>query len=392
MSKRNKIQNTQRRTMNMMLSDPFKMPDYSTPGKKKQFVESYCRKLQKTMIDVTGDNDKGFLQSPYGERRQKAILSSLDRAEAEFKGFGLRSIVESFTQNELSPFNNYNHIDSDMDLRIGAALWILDKLRASGKLHDAYEFLPDTAGNPDVWYLPTDFHHPCYDNDLIQSVMYVITNRYGERSEVLTAENARGKEPGETWRQLLDLLPEDEVQAACEVFKTKIWELATRNMKGQAYYDKAITQIMRQIQYSQAAVKTGPLMAPQAGPMVKDPFAQGMAGLPQLGGMSSMGGFGSPDAFDFARRGEELIEKDHDYTRNFDLFLLMDKKQIRRETGSREVAEALEGFRIEDPYELCFALFYLLDTGDDAPWLMRSGCALMFCACDYILLTHSVLA
>lgn len=374
----------ERRTMDMMLSDPLKVPDYSTPAKKKQFVESHCRKLQKTMIEVTGDDDRGFLQSPFGERRQKAILSSLGRAEAEFKSFGLRSIVESFTQNELSPFNNYNHIDSNVDLRIGAALWILDKLRASGKLYDAFKILPDTAGNPDVWYLPTDFHHPCYDNDLIQSVMYVITNRYGERSEVLTVENARGRKPSETWRQLLALLPEEDVKAACEVFKTKIWELATRNMKGQAYYDKAIAQAMRQIQNAQSAVKTGFLMAPQKESKEKDPFAQGMAGLPQLGGLSSLGGFGSPDAFDFARRGEELIERDHDYTRNFDLFLLMDKKQIRRETGSREVAEALEGFRIEDPYELCFALFYLLDTGDDAPWLMRSGCALMFCACDML--------
>ena len=353
----------ERRTMNMMLSDPLKAPDYSTPSKKKQFVESHCRKMQQTLIEVTGDNDRGFLQSPYGERRQKAVLSSLDRAEAEFKSFGLRSIVESFTQNELSPFNNYNNIDSNVDLRIGTAIWMLDKLRASGKLHDASKILPDTSGNVDAWYLPMEFHHPCYDNDLIQSVIHVITKRYGERSEVLTVENARGRKPSETWRQLLALLPEDDVKAACEAFKTKIWELATRNMKGQAYYDKAIAQVMRQIQNA----PTGPLMAP---------FAKEPVSLPQLGGFSS---FGGPEAFDLARRGEELVEQDHEYTRNFDRLLLMDKKQIRRETRSREVSEALEGFRIEDPYELCFALFYLIDNEDDAPWLMRSGCSLMNC-------------
>lgn len=394
------------RNTTMMLSDPLKVPDYSTPGKKKRFVEAQCRKTQEAVINATGDDDRGFLQSPYGERRQKAILSSLDRAEEEFKGFGLRSVVESFTQNELSPFNNYNHIDSDMDLRIGAALWILDKLRASGKMHEANKILPDTAGNPDVWYLPTDFHHVCYDNDLIQSVMYVMTNRYpgeqgnGAGCSVITEQNARGREPSELWRELLNLLPEDEVAAATETFKTKLWELATRNMKGQAYYDKEVASVFRQIQNA-----TGPASGPLASPMMgrQGPLAQKTDALqqtgilPDFGGIPGLGGgfggylggdpggglgsigTGMNDVHTLAMRGEELVEQDHEYTRNFDRFLHMDKKQIRKETGSREVAEALAGFTVDDPYALCFALFYLIDTGDAAPWLMRSGCSLMVC-------------
>ena len=130
------------RNTTMMLSNPLKVSDYSASEKKKRFLEAQCRKTQEAVINATGDDDRGFLQSPYGERRQKAILSSLDRAEEEFKGFGLRSVVESFTQNELSPFNNYNHIDSDMDFRIGAALWILDKMRANGKI------VPPTTPSP----------------------------------------------------------------------------------------------------------------------------------------------------------------------------------------------------------------------------------------------------
>lgn len=345
----------------MMPSDPLTVPDYSTPNKKKRLVEVQRQELQDAVIQVTGDGEMTFLQPPFGDRRQKAILSVLDRAETEFQGFGLRSVVESFVQNELNPFNNYNHIDSDMDLRIGAALWILEKLRASEKLHEAYKILPDTVGNLDVWYLPMNFYHPCFDNDLIQSVMYVVTTRYGEHSEALMAENTRGKPPSETWRQLLGLLPEEDVRAACEVFKTKVWELATRNMKGQAYYDKAIGEAFRRLKNATA------FSGPQAGPLAQKPEA----GLQQLGLP------GGKDTFELARRGEELLEREHGYTVNFDRFLLMDKKQVRRETGSREVAEVLDGFTVADPYELCFALFYLLDNGDDAPWLMRSGCSLM---------------
>ena len=34
--------------------------------------------------------------------------------------------------------------------------------------------------------------------------------------------------------------------------------------------------------------------------------------------------------------------------------------------------------RPRTPYALCFALFYLIDHGDDAPWLIRSRCSLMY--------------
>ena len=252
MSKRNKRQNRRMEGRNniTMLSDSLKSPDYSTPHKRKRFVESQCQMVQNAVIKETGDETRGYLQPPFGERRQKAILAYLDRAEAEFGDFGLRSVVESFTRNELNPFDNYNHIDADADLRIGAALWILDKLRASGKLHEAYRVLPDTSGDVDAMYLPMDFHHVCYDNDLIQSVIQAITTRYPEYSwnSVITFENARGKRPSEAWRKLLALLPEDEVNAACSVFRDKVWELAARNMKGQAYYDKAITQLIRSMQ------------------------------------------------------------------------------------------------------------------------------------------------
>ena len=355
--------------------EPFKPADYSTPAKKKRYVESECRKMLDVVGAVNPDVDS-YLDGPYGPRRQKAILNFLDRAETDFKGFGLQSVVEAFTRIQLILFSNYNHLDAECDLRIGAALWILDRLRASGKMADAFKILPDTTGDIDVFYLQTDFHHPCYDNDLIQSVIYVLTNRYPERG-VLTEENARGKEPDGRYKALLELLPEKDVKAACETFKIKLWELATRKLKGQAYYDKALEQTFRQIQNTGAA----PMMG---GPVMTGPFAKPMRNSPMLSGpllsgplMGSpmMGGLGNTE--ELVRRGKELLDQSHEYEMRFDKYLWMDRKQVRRESGSREVADAVEGFTVEEPYSLCFALFYLIDHGDDAPWLVGSGCSLM---------------
>lgn len=310
---------------------------------QKRFVEQQCRTMADA-VSTIGRDVESYLEGSYGLRRQKAILNYLDRAEKEFRPFGLRSTMEAFVKNELLPFENYNHQDMDDDLKIGAALWMLEKIRSHGTMVEAYDFLPDVSEEPDAFYLPVDFSHPCYSNELIQSLIHVITDRYGARSRLITEENARGKRPSETWQKLLNLLPEEEVERACDVFKDKLWELAARYLKGQAYFDKLIAQNQNKLKMA---------ASPLINPAMKEPEEE------------------------IDKRDEELRDREHDYAMNFDKLLHMDRRSIRRETGSREIAEALEGFTVDDPYELCFALLYLLDTGDDAPWLMKSGCSLM---------------
>lgn len=358
--------------MERMIMARNQVPDYGTPNKKKRFVEAECQRLLKAINSVNPDREC-YLGGIYGTRRQKAILSALDRAEEEFQSLGLVSVVETFTKNELMPINNYNHLDDNADLRIGAALWILDKLRASGALRDAYDILPDVSDDGDAWYLPVDFIHPCYANDLIQSVIHVITNRYGTRRDVVITEgNACRKKPGETYQKLLDLLPREDVQKACDEFKSKTWELVSRFMKGQAYFDREVERTIREMENS------------LSGPPAFSAMKGGTGSMPMggLGGLSGFSGFpGSAGtknvAFDIAQRGKKLMDQSHDYAMDFDRYLWMDRKAVRRESGSREVADAVADFKVGNPYEICFALFYLMDTGDDAPWLIRSGSSLM---------------
>lgn len=83
---------------------------------------------------------------------------------------------------------------------------------------------------------------------------------------------------------------------------------------------------------------------------------------------------------DALERSREMMDREHDFFLYFDDFLQMDRKKVRRILKNREAAEALTGFTVTDPYELCFALLYLIDTDDDAAWLVHSGSSLMaFC-------------
>ena len=131
-------------------------------GGIRRFLEEEREDIIETLRVIRPDAES-FLEGTFGQRRQEAILSSIPRIETETRHFGLRTAVENFAGMELKPFNTYNWIDEDGDLRLGAALWILGTLRSEGKLGEAYRLLPDGWSDMDGCCLPTDFHHPCFE-------------------------------------------------------------------------------------------------------------------------------------------------------------------------------------------------------------------------------------
>ena len=375
------------------------VPDFNTPSKKRRYVEKICRESASTasqMYDRIGDS---YLNGVYGKRRQQAILAFLERAEREFSSFGLRSVVESFTHNELNPVHNYNEMDDMLDIRMGAALWMLDRLQAAGKMKEATELLK--AADYDIDFeiadVPPGFHHPCYDNELIEAVITAIMKRYTTPA-IITEENARNIAPTGCYCKLLALIPEDAVKKAETTFKAKTWELVARNMKGQGCLDRELMRTTAQLKeavhgakalFSSVSGKTANI--PAAGPLAKSPLEginlenpntmrKLMWGEPLLDdeiGFDQSGPF-----FDFAtrtlaREGQSVLSRMRKYAADFDVLVQMNEKEILKETGSNEMAEALAGFTVEDPFAVCFALIHLLDSGDDTPWLMRSGSSLV---------------
>lgn len=336
--------------------------EYSTPSRRKKFVESQYRKMLDA-IDVTmGDTYYSYLEDPYGFCRKRAILNSLDQVHERFASLDLNLAMEEFTSLQLLPFCDYNAIDGDSDLRVGATIWILDQLRKKqGKLWEACKILPDDIEGD--FFLPMEIYHPSYDDELIDTVAYVITTRWGIQDNgesVVTKENATGKSIGGVYKQLLDLLPEEEITKACNSFKEKVWELVGISMEGVAYFDREFNRtvkIIKKMEENLKACLPGIPSPANTGNIVERPSVD--------------------EPLELLSRSEDITKREKDFKGRFRWYLEMERDEIRRETGSRKIADLIDGFDVEDPYELCFALFYLMDTGDDAPWLMYSGCALM---------------
>ncbi|MBR2810930.1 MAG: hypothetical protein IKD69_06070 [Solobacterium sp.] len=352
----------QKQAKDTPVSGPSADTRFNTPNKRKKYIESEIEKLKKITRDVDPDLNlclDGFV----GAKRKKTLLQFLDKAEEEFGSLGLKSVVESVVLNEMKPLNTYNHLDYNSELQIGAALWILSRIRACGKMHEAYKILPDTAGDADALYLPLDFSHPCFSSDLINAVLHLIIRRYPEHN-VMTEANAQGIPPADQYLALLKLIPEEDIQSACTHFREKLKELLTMKMKGNAWFDKEIEKLSLQLKNAKES-----LLSDKAA--FQPP--KGFPGMP--GAFDTL-----PDISRISDIAEQIDDLDHArtvYEATFRLLITMDRKTAARESGSREIARILDGFTVQDPYELCFAMFYLIDSGDDMAWLVGSGSTLM---------------
>lgn len=340
--------------------------EYSTPAKRRRFVESERRRISDLARRVD-DQAETHLEGVYGTRRQKAVLESLDMALSEFGDPGLDSVVETFTHYELFPFVSYDDLDEEGDLRLGAVLWILEKLRAGGKIREACRFLPDPDWEEDECFLPPDFYHPCFSDELIRSVLCLMNRRYpasGEYGRILAEEAARGKEPEEAWIKLLSLIPDKDKEAAGNAFRDRQRDILSRRMQVEAYFQKAESEIENQIRNLEF--------------LSGSPLANPARRSSDTGNRkSSWPDQRELEILDLEDKLSDLSDQKETVTVRFSRYLTMTRKQIRNDSGSRECARIISDFTVSDPYELCFALIYLLDTGDDAPWLMSSGSALM---------------
>lgn len=322
----------------------FTVPDYSSDVQLKKLVNDVFRKNAEAFDQVRSSSKDYCLRGAAAKKRKTAILNNMERARKEFGKLPLRSVEESFAEFEAISFDTYKYVDAVGSLTAGAAIWILDQLKLNERLFEAFDFMPSDSMEIYGADIPFGIFHPSYEFELILSVAHMIITRNGGRC--LTDQGKRN----ENFDKLLGLIDQEKLDHACRVFEEKQWDIIGRSMKLAAFFDEEEKKILRKLKNN---ANPSPLMLVQEPVMSKD------------------------DAMDLADRGDEIHQNrrwiQHDLAEHF----YMSRKELVKSTGNRYAADILQGFTVDDPYELCMALILLLDNGSDAPWLMKSGTTLM---------------
>lgn len=379
--------------------------------KTRQDWDRYIRQVIKDFQKMERrEEDEGML-SAYDlsgamlRRKTEAILNTMPVIYERYQ-----TLTEA-TPNALGeewvslniPLCSYSFEEAQSHLLYAAALWILDHI----DVEEAWPFLPteesalDGLYGPDVW----DAQH---DEELILSVQYVLENRNGppelssrDYKRVITDRaSAEGTQrSGERHRLnfegLIALLPEALIWEACAQFEALFWqwtdqyfhsfqELAAATDVHRREYEELRVQFNALIDELDAAVKEQdreereqkqkkkqkPLavLAPQAAPPF--PFSDGPLS-PALEPVSK------------SKRRIALIAK-RLYTKHEELdaaFKKLDKSHDREQSYIHSQIGPGGGTPLSldavDPYALCFALLYLIDTGSDLPWLYGPGVMLV---------------
>lgn len=205
-------------------------------------------------VEVIDRMRKKHAMGVFRQRRKEAMLRLLPVVKKECFPTADKDkenlLTASFLSNEFVHNLDYNSYDCHRDFRLGAIIWILDQLKRAGNLERALEQLPYFGNRDEYPLLPKNFYHPCYSNTLLESMMFVISMRFRSSQEkeleadlinenIILEENAEGRDYNVTFREIIDLLPQDAIDKVCSDFRGMVMKTIRIFLKGQHYSGKS---------------------------------------------------------------------------------------------------------------------------------------------------------
>ena len=327
------------------------------------------------------DGKSGMDQDHYDyvtARFNKRITSTekyVDRAQKELVELGDKVFVREnyIFSNTLICCGGYNYLDRMHSLTLAASIWILDQLTLQGNINEVFPHLCEHV--PEEEFITHMVIHPSYDYSLLERLAYTVANRngtgcqYGQGSltfdltenEKKTLKNSPSRM---AFDAIINLLNPEAIQAAVDSYEQKIWEfyrIAFRIKKTvedhQEALDKAVDALQAEVNAVAAKPRPNLLLLNSA---------QQLPELPRI-----------PELEAITRKLERAQKvADAFYTRSCqltltDLALVNEREKVCAKFSDilpETLRQDLVNFCVEDPFETCFAILYLLDSGSLIPW------------------------
>lgn len=319
------------------------------------------------------------------------------------------------------PFRSLDTLNELHYFTLAAAIWIMDVLAAYNLTDDAIAYLPqdqDTLKEVAI----DGFWDPCHSLDVLKGMVYVIDHRNDDcvgkrtdsdsaRKRVLlddfTATNTQHQDvpSRKRFEAILSLIPKADLNEAMHNYRAAVIGTLERyyRLQGKIYADlfvcsDKLDQLEAEHELRTAGQNPSPALNPilfqkkddaqivQYPKAVKDSIASKELFPAKVGYMGQI----VSEINDTKNFRDSLISLSHEYDKlrdKADRLLVLSSSNFLwsrnhwvNEIGE-EYADIMLSFAIEDPFEICFAYLYLLDSNDDLPWLMYSStCILNYCA------------
>lgn len=336
-------------------------------------------------------------------RRVDALVKAKDMAETIAKGcidedteFDFDGEWIKLNIPTVPPFNDG---EKKFNYSLAAAIWMLDAIRANHRIDDALAILPRDEEKLASVEIPS-CTSPCYSDAVIRSMVYVILHRNEDcvgidkpekpplEFPVTDSYTAAGTQHQNVdsrnlFDSLTELIPQKAIHRAVNSYSIQVRGALSRYYSGLSMllgqrqkYRKIIEPLIQEIdelnietvalsKKSQSITKARAIPLP----------TNNMAGLNTQSEMTIQ-------LSSIMERGKTTIaqieanQKKMSQVENLIKDFLYDSiecswwpEEVWAEKYSEKIAERVSEFETADPYEICFAFYYLLDKGEYLPWL-----------------------
>lgn len=282
---------------------------------------------------------------------------------------------------------------------LAAAIWILDAIRANQKMDEALALLPKDKDKLDSVRLPKCVS-PCYSEAVLRSMVYTILHRNEDcvglikspkdpaRVFVTDGYTIAGKQhqdvpSRQVFEGILALLPEDMVDNAVNTFAFMSKAAVSR------YFTCRNKWIKKEIKYTEElrkkteelkviSEKSVNLVEKAKAAFTGKSIQKRIEGVPLIDDKMQV----AADVFDLKNRSDDIIDEmeaiQDERDALFDEISDFQNDSIIKSYWTEEswakrypklIARYAARYSVPDPYEMCFAFYYLIDQGDDLAWL-----------------------
>lgn len=357
------------------LPDIFKKKVFKSRYQLESWVREEFKEQQRHLRAYQKKSGSDFgaqLCGAYATRRTEAIIEYMDQIRQRFSAkHPDTSLEEDYVFAELHTLSNYDDLEDHYDISTAAAIWILDELKEEGKLEEAYRIMDDDITIFDV--VMADVYDSIHPQQTICAMVHLIQtrnealHRNDDECYVIDEGTARKQRADSDFRKIVALLDQSAIDHAVKLYEDAVWSWLGLFLEYNDYYSKQKASIARQIEQ----VKNKP----------KQSVSQFVQNSNQLMNWSPLMNplWNAPNPIEQLMKLCEQYKDMMEQQRAFCVNIQMadnDSGMLERDSVPKIV-----NMKVGNPFAICFALFYLLGTGSNLPFLYFPGIAVIEKAC-----------
>lgn len=308
------------------------------------------------------------------KRRIKATVKYQQEAHKQLQGvLSSKEVDGLFAYGNAMIFSGgYDTADHNHMITLAAAIWILDQLNLQGDLLKAYPYIPEMDDGeilcPYVMHLQYDYELVC---GMVKLLLYRNCNSYGGlglHEATLVSENSKHGALRGDFDAIMKLLDPSAIDNAIKKYEDKVWEFYRLALPAAAKLDKAEERIMQEIE--DLRKQNTPSIVPFC--MVRPDLAKLADTNHQMERLNIL---------------QRKLKRYEDTAIITQLGLVNSREKTVKAFSDilgEQLAQQIIDFSVDDPFEMAFALFCLLDTDSDIPWLYYGSICVTYTLVDQL--------